>query len=324
MFFFNCHSTCLFLHEFNYTEVCKRSMVSAQDEKETKAVSYLLQPLRVVLHCALQVLQFLSRPFTVDWRRVSLHDTRPAARAGVLFGLWQRSSALAHIQLRQDEGVAALAMLDAVKLPPLLHTSFSTTSSSSLASSSSSSFCACNSGCISDDWQGAKQQNHLQPSDEIEAFHDALFNYTEVFSLRVKRVKRSAFTLWPQFTLWKHLWAGCNTSQARVSASQTMRSDSTSPFSLFCWTSGDNFGRQKQKATPVLWSHIESSSLAPKMCIRWVSQCMGWIRFFLLFFGLNFLLCGHDLSCWWRFSGWMHWLDPGQVSHNFLEIPSCL
>lgn len=58
----------------------------------------------------------------------------------------------------------------------------------------------------------------------------------KVFSLSARRVKRSSFTLWPQFTLWKHLCAGWNTSHARVSAptSQSMRSDSApTPFSCF-------------------------------------------------------------------------------------------
>lgn len=55
----------------------------------------------------------------------------------------------------------------------------------------------------------------------------------KVFSLSTRRVKRSSFTLWPQFTLWKHLCAGWNTSHARVSAptSQSMRSDSAHFFS---------------------------------------------------------------------------------------------
>lgn len=78
-------------------------------------------------------------------------------------------------------------MLDAVKLPPLLHTSsVAATSSSSLTSSSSPSFCARGGRYISDDWQGAKQHNHLWPPAEIEAFHDALLNYTSVLCQREK------------------------------------------------------------------------------------------------------------------------------------------
>lgn len=160
-----CKGKANFGRSFSTYEMCKWSNIQTKGKTETCFVSYLSQPLCVVLHRALQVLQFLSRPFTVNWRRVSLHDARPAARSAVLLG----SSALASIQLRQDEGVAALAMLDAVKPPSLICTAAATTTSSSspLASSSSSSLCAHSTSSTSNDWQGPKQQKHQNPPAEI-------------------------------------------------------------------------------------------------------------------------------------------------------------
>lgn len=76
--------------------------------------SYLLQPQRVVLHDALQVLQLLGGPLSVHGRRVSLCNTP------MLLRLRRWPPALTPVQLRQEEGVAAVAVLDAMQPPPLL------------------------------------------------------------------------------------------------------------------------------------------------------------------------------------------------------------
>lgn len=173
--------------------------------KKSRFISYLLQPQCVVLHYVFQVLQLLGRPVSIHRWRVPLH----AAGAAILFILRRRSSALTPVPLRQDEGVAALTVVDAMKPPPLLcASSAAATSSFPLASSSSSSLCASDAGRIGDGWPGPKQQQHQEHPGEVQAPHDSSFYCMKVFVLSPERVKRRLLTLWPQFTLSKHLCAG--------------------------------------------------------------------------------------------------------------------
>lgn len=174
------------------------NITSRRAVKKSQFISYLLQPQRVVLHYVFQVLQLVSRPIAVHGRRVPLH----AAGAAILFGLRRRPSALTPVPLRQDEGVAALAVLDAVKPPPFLSASSSSAAIASfpLASSSSCPLRAPDAGCIGDGRPGPKQQQHQEHPGEVQAFHHSSFYCTEVFVLSLERVKRRLLTLWPQFT----------------------------------------------------------------------------------------------------------------------------
>ena len=81
--------------------------------------SYLLQPLRVVDHGHLQVLQLLAGPVALHRRSVPLHHIHAAILV---------RGPLAALHLRQDEGVAALALLDTVKFTPPLSSSTTTSS----------------------------------------------------------------------------------------------------------------------------------------------------------------------------------------------------
>ena len=42
-----------------------------------------------------------------------------------------------------------------------------------------------------------------------------------------------------------------------------------------------------------------------------------------MFLGLDFVLCGHACLADEEFSGLVHWLDPGQVSHDCVKFTRC-
>lgn len=74
---------------------------------------YLLQPLGVILHYVLQLLDLLAGEVCLWWWRVSLHRVGIELDATGL-GLPAGSSS-GSLTLRQDEGVGALAVLDPVQ-----------------------------------------------------------------------------------------------------------------------------------------------------------------------------------------------------------------
>lgn len=93
-------------------------------------LSYLLQPLGVILHDVLQLLDLLAGEVRLRWRGVPLKrvDALLGASAGPALATGAPSS---HLSLGQDEGVGALAVLDLVEAPVAVVTAATTSSTSS-------------------------------------------------------------------------------------------------------------------------------------------------------------------------------------------------